>query len=329
MILDLFCGAGGFGVGFKKAGFTVGLANDIWKAAAETYKHNNPSVPFIEGDIRNLTEESVLPHFPNGVELIIGGPPCQGFSLQNGNRNAEDPRNFLFLEYARILGFAKPKMFIMENVKNMASMKTIHGDKFVDWMLKTFDEAGYDTKFKVLNSKDYDVPQARQRVIIVGTRKDLPNTWDYPDPVTKTPLALWEAISPSCDGLPNDFYPIMSPKQQERLDILKIGQCNLDLPDHLRTKAKFTNQYKKLYPDRPSPTVTNWRSTHTQHPYEPRLLKIREIARIQTFPDTYEFKGSINTQYQQLGNAVPVNLAYHLALQTKNWLSTIVNPVAV
>lgn len=323
MILDLFCGAGGFGEGFKKAGFSVGLANDIWKSAAETYRANNPSVPFIESDIRTLTESSVLPHFPNGVELVIGGPPCQGFSLVNTHKKADDPRNFLFLEYARVLKFTSPKLFIMENVKNMASMKTLEGGKFVDWMLATFKEAGYNVKYKVLNSKYYDTPQARERVIIVGTRSDLPDTWEYPlQSVTPAPT-LWEAISPSCDGLPNDEYPVLTGKQQERFNVLQIGQCNRDLPDHLRTKAQFSNQYKKHEPNKVSPTVTNWRSTHAQHPYEPRMLKVREIARIQTFPDTYVFKGSLNSQYQQLGNAVPVNLAYHLALSTRTWLNTL------
>jgi DNA (cytosine-5)-methyltransferase 1 len=173
VIIDLFAGCGGLSIGFEMAGYTVALAIEIDEWAAETYKINHPNTRVIKSDITKISNLKTLLPSNFIVEGIIGGPPCQGFSL-SGKRDKKDPRNSLFMEFVRFIDYFKPSFFMMENVPGILSMKTVKNESVVKLIMKEYDKVGYNVEFKVLNAAEYGVPQSRQRVIFIGIRKDLP-----------------------------------------------------------------------------------------------------------------------------------------------------------
>ncbi|MFA6548919.1 MAG: DNA cytosine methyltransferase [Candidatus Margulisiibacteriota bacterium] len=174
-IIDLFSGCGGMSLGFEMAGAEVCLANEIDQWAADTYKRNHPKTPILVEDIRKVRDlECVKRRYKlDNIDGVIGGPPCQGFSL-SGNRDAKDPRNSLFMEFVRFVGFFRPKFFVMENVRGILSMRTTSGEKVSDIILSEFKSVGYNVDFSILNSMNYGVPQSRGRVFFIGLKKELP-----------------------------------------------------------------------------------------------------------------------------------------------------------
>ena len=172
-VIDLFSGCGGLALGFKWAGFNTLLASDVDENCEKTYKFNFPRVPFIREDLRNISTNQIKSQVTESVDVVIGGPPCQGFSLANKNRNKvkHDPRNELFYEFVRVVTDLQPKAFVMENVRGLLSMQK---GKVIQLMKEEFENAGlgYDVDYKVLLASDYGVPQNRQRVIMIGVRKD-------------------------------------------------------------------------------------------------------------------------------------------------------------
>jgi len=346
-VLDLFAGCGGFAYGFKTAGdFQINLANDIWKPAQETYVYNNSQTPFILDDIKNLKEDIFLKYFPNGVDVIIGGPPCQGFSMC-GARDVNDERNDLFYEYARIVSYTRPYIFIMENVKGLLSMKNNKSFPVIEAIVDEFARLGYNIKYTVLNSKYYNVPQSRERVIVVGTRSDLPDNYEYPKPQLEENQVF--TVGDALAGIPNTdsvngeltlenhtnkyidlvrgdgkIYnhevPIHNNVVENRMAFVPQGGNWQDIPEKYRAGGIHSNAYRRLDSAIPSVTIKHAYKSMIIHPEYNRCLSIREVARIQSFNDDYIFKNTKTSQYQQLANAVPPNLAKALAISVKKYL---------
>lgn len=347
-VLDLFAGCGGLGLGFKDNGnFSVKLANDNWQAAMDTYVFNNPEVPFIMDDIKNLDVDMIKDYFPRGVDVIIGGPPCQGFSMC-GARDSKDERNDLFYEYARIVCSVKPYIFVMENVKGILSMKNKNGELVLNAIYEEFGRLGYNIQHKVVNSMHYEVPQSRERVILIGTRKDLPDNYIYPKHILDQTEAY--TAGDALYGLPNEdsldgekllkeeeyneYYQMMKnegeiynhqvPRHREdvshRMSFVPQDGNWKNIPEEFRVGGIHSNSYRRLHSDKPSITIKHAYKSMIIHPIHNRCLTIREVARLQSFPDNYIFKNNKTSQYQQLANAVPAKMGQALATSVYNFL---------
>ena len=359
-VIDLFAGCGGFSEGFKLENFKSELAVEIDLWASETYAVNHPEVKLITTDISGVDLNQLkLKH----IDGIIGGPPCQGFSL-SGNRDKKDPRNSLFMEFKRFVVGIKPKFFIMENVLGLLSMKTKKNIFVKDIIEEEFSKAGYNLVIRALNSADYGVPQLRKRVFFIGIRDDLSFAPEKLSPIQthkeKDHITLWDAISDlpqieSGKGIDlqdytikpkNSYQKMMRTKSSdisnhiamrhtgrliERFKQISYGQSVKDVSEtHGQRKRGdantvsgkiFSQNNMRPFPDKPSPTVAASFQSNFIHPYLNRNFTAREGARIQSFPDTYIFKGKRTTmswekylsQYQQIGNAVPPLMAKALA----------------
>lgn len=325
-LISLFSGAGGLDLGFHKAGFVTLVANEYDPHICPTFRANFPDVNLIEGDIRNIDSKV----FPENVEGIIGGPPCQSWSEGGAKRGIEDPRGQLFHEYIRILRRVKPLFFVAENVSGMLSVR--HKEA-VRSFLSAFEESGYDVHLKMLNARDYDVPEDRERVFYIGFRKDLGiDDFKYPEPVRQK-LTLRDAIWDLKDSA---------------IPALEHNRTNGDacaIPNHEFYVSGFSSIYMSRNRvrswDEPGFTVQASGRQCQLHPQAPRMQKIdanhqvfvpgsenlyrrmtvREVARLQTFPDDFKFiYNDVNDGYKMIGNAVPVNLAFHIAKQIRSTL---------
>lgn len=315
--IDLFCGAGGMSYGFEMAGFDTVFAVEFNKVYAESYKLNFFDTDVYVGDIKEITDNQIRNILDrNGpIDLIIGGPPCQGFSIAGniGRKFLDDPRNRLFKEYVRFVNIIKPKIFVLENV---ASLVKHNNGKTIREIIDCFKECGYDVKYSVLNSVDYNVPQERRRVFIVGTKEGM--IFNYPIPINKK-ITIKEAI----DDLPSlkagessdiDLHVAMNHTTQmlEKMKYVKDGGSRNDIPESIRPKSGDTRKYIRYASWKPSFCVTG-DMRKIFHYSQNRALTCRELARIQTFPDSYKFIGNTIQIQQQIGNAVPCNLAYEVA----------------
>lgn len=388
-VISLFSGAGGMDLGFINAGFEIVWANDFFKEAVESYKKNVDD-RIVFGDITKIDSSEM----PDDIDLVIGGFPCQGFSVANTKRSMKDERNFLYKEMLRVIDDKKPKFFVAENVKGILSMKK---GKVFDMIKKDFKKLGYNVDAKLLNAAEYGVPQARERVIIIGNRIGVKNP--YPTPThwvdskkyeskdgLKPPVTVEETIGFLSDVKLSDkpiildngmvIYNHMAAtnvydkfwgrkykvKQEDICDYLKMwrdkaGYTTKKVDDHfgykytaghwfrkdnhsgsipkpsdwweLKKILGFDNKYDKKVTtmvekeikfeqslritnwDRPSDTITA--TSPEIHVNKERRLSARECAMLQTFPMDYEFVGSLNVIYRQIGNAVPVKLAEQIA----------------
>lgn len=332
-MIDCFCGAGGLSLGFENAGFEVEYAFDIDEAAIKTYKKNpkyHHGSAFVR-DIYKVSKKSIeedLGHELGVIDVVIGGPPCQGFSVQRrGNDN--DPRNQLVLEYIRLLKEIKPKFFIMENVGGILSAR---GKPFVKALFDNMKEAGYSIKQKKLTASDYGVPQDRKRVIIVGELTNgKPASFEYPEPDKGPKKTVREAIADLMDKdetmVPNHKADKLSQINLKRIQSIKEGQGRDSLPEelqlacHKNTTHRHLDTYGRMAWDQPSPTITARFDSFSRgrfgHPVLDRTITLREGARLQTFPDNFEFVGSKVEVARQIGNAVPPVLAERIAQQVK------------
>lgn len=332
-VIDLFSGAGGMVEGFSRAGFRCAFANDFDRQAIETFAHNHPETVALQQDIRTLAASSILDSAgvrKGAVDVLCGGPPCQGFSLA-GPRIADDPKNQLFLEFVRIAAALEPRAIVFENVVGIASMQ---GGEVVRAIKQKFSSVGYSTAEKVLNAADFGVPQARFRFIMLGWPTGTPPL-DFPAPShsavsrqallgtasTKPHQTVWDAlgdlplIGPG-EGDEEMLHPgsYLTDYQRERRGRRKPGMLfnhrainhgekirqrylaipegrdSRDLPTHLRTKK--INVWK-LDRCRPSRTVTCNHRTDLLHPFLPRGTTVREAARLQSFDDDYRFFGNL------------------------------------
>jgi DNA (cytosine-5)-methyltransferase 1 len=355
-VFDFFSGCGGFSKGFELADFNIILANDTWDKAEETYTFNHPNTSFILKDIRELSTSEVSKVYNGTPDVIIGGPPCQGFSLA-GLRKMDDDRNQLYKEFVRMVAEFKPKMFVMENVPGI--VKRAKGF-FKEQIIADFKEIGYEVDCRILKASDFGIPQIRQRAFFIGSLNgnypiNFPETTHY-DPKEEHDLfsldkkkyvSLGQAISdlplledPNFLGEDqqnyltepeNDYQKyirrnsnyvynhIASKHNQKTRDIIKLvpeGKNYKSLPEELRGTRKFNVAWTRLDSKVPSYTVDTGHRHHF-HPWTDRIPTVRESARIQSFDDDFIFKGSKTHQYTQVGNAVPPLLAKAVASSVK------------
>jgi len=319
-LIELFAGAGGLAIGMEKAGFDSVLLNEIDKHACNTLKKNRPGWNVIEGDISEISFKK----YKGKVDILSGGFPCQAFSYAGNKLGFEDARGTLFFEFARAIKESRPKIILGENVRGLLK----HDDgKTLDAIKSIIDELGYKLiEPRVLKAVFYQVPQKRERLLLVGIRKDLAKKVEFhwPSPykrimVLKDALKkgiLYKTDVPKSDG---QKYPL---RKAEILARIPQGGYWRDLPDKLQReymkKSYFlgggkTGMARRLSWEEPSLTLTcspAQKQTERCHPRATRPLTIREYARIQTFPDEWNFCGPLTSQYKQIGNAVPVNFAY-------------------
>lgn len=304
-IVSLFSGAGGLDLGLIQAGHQIVWANDCDSDASTTYRRNIGH-HIVHGRIEEIPSIDI----PT-CDAIVGGFPCQGFSQANMLRFEEDDRNRLYLEFLRIVQDKQPLYFLAENVRGILSLA---GGKAIERIEKDFRSAGYRVSKQLFNAANYGVPQNRQRVIIAGTRHDLSTRFDYqfplpthtcPEKADELGLKPWVTIEQALMDLPE-------PSEAHRL------------LNHIYSQYKVTNRnftgHRWTDPNKPSPTILargNGKGgvCAIQHPNNHRRMSIREQATIQTFPSTFEFYGSMNSCYRQVGNAVPVTFAHHLGKQ--------------
>lgn len=310
--IELFAGAGGTALGMENAGLNHLLLNEFNKDAAETLRRNFPKANVVEGDVHNLD----FTEYAEKVDVVQAGFPCQAFSYAGNRKGFEEARGTLFFEFARCVKETRPKIAVGENVRGLLN----HDDgKTLKTMLSVFDDLGYRVMYRVLRSQYLDVPQKRERLIILAVRKDTDIPFIFPKEKNYT-VSMREALK-DCPPSVGQVYP---PKKYEVMKLVPEGGYWKDLPMDIQKSymgASFylgggkTGMARRLSWDEPSLTLTcspAQKQTERCHPSETRPLNVREYARIQTFPDHWNFAGSIASQYKQIGNAVPVNLGYHI-----------------
>lgn len=338
-IIDLFCGAGGLSKGFVDAGFDVELAIDMWSDAVKTYNHNHKGRDVARCiDISTVTNEE-LEQLNGKIEGVIGGPPCQGFSTV-GTRNVEDPRNQLYLQYYRVVKKVRPEFFVIENVKGLL---TLAKGAFKEDILDRFSKLGYTISYKLLNASDYGVPQNRYRVFFVGMKN---KQFEFPTPF-ESKVSTSEAISdlPSLEepdnyssnyksGIASDYAMQMrgmsnivlnheptrhTEQTKQIISMIPDGGKIRDLPEKYWNVRKYNKAFQRMNSKLPSNTIDTGHRNYF-HYKENRVPSVRESARLQSFPDSYEFLGSKTSQYKQVGNAVPPLLAKVIASKIRKTL---------
>lgn len=326
-IISLFSGCGGLDLGFEQAGFQVAVANEYDKTIWATFKANHPKTLLIEKDIRQIQDTD----FPDDIDGIIGGPPCQSWSEAGSLRGIDDVRGQLFFDYIRILKAKQPKFFLAENVSGMLANRH---HQAVQNILKMFDECGYDVSLTMVNAKDYGVAQERKRVFYIGFRKDLNIKFQFPvgstvDDKNKITLkdVLWDLKDTAVPALTNNKTNPQAVNHHEYF----IGSFSPIFMSRNRVKSwneqGFTVQASgrqcQLHPNAPKMEKMEkdiYRFVQGKENLY-RRMSVREVARIQGFPDDFTFiYNNVNDAYKMIGNAVPVNLAYEIAQGIKQYL---------
>jgi DNA (cytosine-5)-methyltransferase 1 len=340
-VLDLFCGCGGLSKGFIDAGFNIVAGIDSWPDALETFKRNHPDSQAILCDLANFAESKEVIELPNAIDVVIGGPPCQGFSI-SGKRDPKDPRNLLYKSFRKVVETLSPKAFVLENVPNLVSMAN---GEIKNQIISDFASIGYDVSYKVLLASDFNVPQNRRRVFIVGTKVgkkfNFPTALLFQDKVTCA-----DAISDLTEGSVADGsnYPTAAltdyqrtmrnnsiglfnhqvtnhdPKTISIISKVPDGGNYKDLPLELRDTRKVNIAWTRYSSNKPSFTIDTGHRHHFHYSFN-RVPTVRESARLQSFPDTFIFSGSKTSQYKQVGNAVPPLLAQSIAISLMKVLS--------
>ena len=311
--IELFAGAGGTALGFENAGIKHILLNEIDKDCVATLKHNFPKrTNIIHADVHSVD----FSKWKGKVDIVQAGFPCQAFSYAGKSMGFEDTRGTLFFEFARCVKETMPKIAVGENVKGL--LKHDNG-RTLKTMVNTLKELGYKVQYKVLRAQYLDVPQKRERLIIMAIRNDLDIPFIFP--IEKNYTVSLRAALKDCPKSEGQSYP---KRKAEILSLVPEGGYWRDLPIDIQKeymKGSFhlsggkTGMARRLSWDEPSLTLTcapAQKQTERCHPSETRPLTVREYARIQSFPDNWEFQGTMSAQYKQIGNAVPVNLSYHI-----------------
>ena len=327
-VISLFSGCGGLDLGFERAGFNIPVANEFDKTICPTFKANHPNTKLLEGDVRKITKENIKQYIVGRVDGIIGGPPCQSWSEAGSLRGMEDERGQLFLDYIRILKEFKPKFFLAENVSGMLANR--HSEA-VQNILKLFEDTGYDVSLTLVNAKNYGIAQDRKRVFYIGFRKDLKIKFEFPKGSTED------------DEKKITLRDIIWDLQGTAVPAADKNKHN---PDAINNNEYFTGAFSTIFMSRNR--VRGWdeqgftvQASGRQcqlHPQAPKMVKfgkndyrfvegkehlyrrmtIREIARVQGFPDDFKYiYKNTDVAYKMIGNAVPVNLAYEIALGIK------------
>lgn len=339
-VLDLFCGCGGLSLGFEQAGYNVLAGIDVWKDALITYQANHQHSKAIQADLMNILPKEVEKTLgTHSVDVIIGGPPCQGFSIA-GKRIIDDERNKLYKSFVRMVEYFKPQAFVMENVPNIL---TIGNGIIKENVLNDFQELGYNVTTKILLASNYGVPQNRRRAVFVGLLSGI--EYQYPEPTTLKPVTALEAISDLPEGTMEEGAPYGVAPQNEYQKIIRQGSTGVynheitvhteqtqriiamvpdggnykNLPKELQNTRKVHIAWTRLNSQRPSITIDTGHFHHFHYKYN-RVPTVRESARFQSFPDTFVFTGNKTSKLKQVGNAVPPMMAKEIALQLKKYL---------
>ena len=327
-VISLFSGCGGLDLGFERAGFKVPVANEFDSSIFETFKINHPNTHLIEGDVRQISKDDIAPFITGEVEGIIGGPPCQSWSEAGSLRGINDARGQLFYDYIRILKGFKPKFFLAENVSGMLANR--HSDA-VKNILNLFEEAGYNVSLTMVNAKNYGVAEERKRVFYIGFRKDLDVNFVFPRGSTENDA---------------DKITLRDIIWDLQFTAVPAAEKNHHNPDSINNNEYFTGAYSPIFMSRNRVKAWDEQAFTVQasgrqcqlHPQAPKMEKveknlcrfvegkehlyrrmtIREVARVQGFPDDFKFiYKDTNDAYKMIGNAVPVNLAYEIAVAIK------------
>ena len=339
-VIDLFAGVGGLSLGFEQQGFQIVLANEYDESIAEAYMKNHPSTKMIVGDITSLNFEETFGNYRGKVDVVIRGPPRQGFSQKGQRKTIHDERNFLFKYYVSVVEMVRPRYFVMENVPNLLTAEHGYFRKEIETL---FDGIGYSLSSGVLCASDYGVPQNRNRAVIIGKRDGIAPKLPSPN---KTTTTVWDAISDlaflaSGEGDETQMYPNAPESDYQRT---LRGECSVlhnhvatkhsalvlkrlamippnggkeSLPKEHLTKSIYSGTWTRMRKDEVAATITTRFDTPSSgmftHPFLDRAITVREAARIQSFPDSFVFTGNKSSQMKQVGNAVPPMLANAIA----------------
>jgi DNA (cytosine-5)-methyltransferase 1 len=339
-VIDLFAGVGGLSQGFIKAGFSVILANEYDSEIADSYRYNHPETKVILEDIRTINLQDWQEYLEK-TDVVVGGPPCQGFSQKGKRLNLNDDRNFMFKYFIDVVSLSRPEFFLLENVPNIIS--TSDGF-FKRQIIEQFNDLGYDVTTSILNASDFGVPQHRRRAFFLGQKQKLdialpvPNgvftsvkdaIYDLPFIASGGGMDFYEYVDEplteyqrerrkGSDGIYNHFATKHSALALKRLSLIPKGKGKEVLPAEHRTKSIYSGTWSRLIEDQAAATITTRFDTPSSglftHPILDRCLTVREAARIQSFDDKFIFVGNKSSQMKQVGNAVPPLLAYNIAL---------------
>jgi DNA (cytosine-5)-methyltransferase 1 len=317
--IEVCAGAGGLSCGLIKAGFTPILLNDNNSDCCKTLTLNHPGVRVSHCSMTELNIDCT-------VDLLCGGVPCQSFSQAGSRRGLDDPRGNLMIEFSKLIDKVKPKVFMIENVKGLMTHEKGETLKFI---IETLNKPKkYDVKYELLNAVNFGVPQKRERVFIIGVLKSLNKEYKFPEP-EKNIFTVGDALK----NVPDSSCAKYNDGKIRLYKLIPQGGCWVNLPEELQ-KSYLGNSYNsgggkrgilhRLAMDKPALTILcspSQKQTERCHPLYNRPLSVRETARIQTFEDSYEFVGSLSSQYKQVGNAVPVNLATRVGKSIIDFLS--------
>ncbi|MEW6026618.1 MAG: DNA cytosine methyltransferase [Planctomycetota bacterium] len=346
-VIDVFCGCGGLSAGFLQAGYKVSLGIDSDEVATKTFKMNHHYSDAIAADINVISPNEIISRAGTAkIDVVIGGPPCQGFSL-SGPRNFDDPRNKLYLSFIRLVEKVKPKAFLIENVPGIVSL---YDGQIREQIIQRFSELGYSVNYARLTAADYGVPQIRNRVFFVGLL-DSREKFNFPKPVLdkKNYITTEEAIGdlPGLKGNagsdPSDYpnnnsltgyqklcrrnssriYNHIATKHEKMtqhiISLVPEGGNYKNLPEKYAKSRNFHIAWTRFHSKKPAPTIDTGHRHHFHYLHN-RVPTVRECARLQSFPDTFIFYGNKSQQYRQVGNAVPPLLAKTVAEKLKEYL---------
>jgi len=332
-VIDLFSGVGGLSLGFNQTNYKIVAGIDNWQDALDTFSFNHPESETINIDLSTPNKKSILDKLSEEIDIVIGGPPCQGFSI-SGKRNPNDPRNSLYQSFVEVVDALKPKAFVLENVPNLVSMAK---GAIKDNLISDFEKLGFTVTYKILLASDYGVPQNRKRVFFVGLRNG--NYFRFPEPThTDKKVSSFEAISDLPDeslkdGIKNNIQPkseyqkLMrqktnsiynhqltnhTEKTKSIISLVPDGGNYKDLPEKFKSIRNVNIAWTRFSSNKPSFTIDTGHRHHFHYKYN-RVPTVRESARLQSFPDNFRFLGSKTSQYKQVGNAVPPLLAEAVA----------------
>ena len=322
--IDLFSGAGGMSLGFDQAGFNNVFSIDIEPRFCETYKFNFPHHNLIQKDISKLSNEEIKSLTENKIiDVVIGGPPCQGFSMAGniGRKFIDDSRNQLFREFARVVEIVQPKYFVMENV---ARLFTHNKGETKKEIINLFKKMNYNVDCKVVNTANFGIPQIRNRILFIGNR--ISNKIEFPIKTVDKPISIKEAIdklpklkSGEISNIPNHNAMKHSEQMLEKMRFVTDGGNRNEIPEYIRPKSGDVRKYIRYKSTEPAVCVTG-DMRKIFHYSQNRALTVRELASLQTFPLDFVFKGSTISQQQQVGNSVPPILAKEIALTIKKMM---------
>lgn len=315
--IDLFSGAGGFSLGFDLAGFKQLLSVEIEKHCCDTYQANFPNHLILQKDLVTLSNNELLKCLNHKkVDVVIGGPPCQGFSMAGkiGRTFAEDSRNYLFKEFVRVVELTAPTFFVMENV---ARLFTHNAGRTRMEITEHFEQLNYVVESKILNAADFGVPQLRNRIVFIGRKQG--KTIRFPRPTHLEYKTVREAINhfPTLkageeSSIANHIAMNHSEQMLQKMAFVKNGGDRQDIPESFRPKSGDVRKYIRYHSDKPAICVTG-DMRKVFHYQQNRALTVRELAALQSFPDSFVFCGTKISQQQQVGNAVPPLLAKAIA----------------